>query len=378
METSTESYEGVRKEGLPFDTDSVLLRVDNCATASMSPHKGDFIGILKPVRKRIKGIGGTVSGIMMGTVKWRIEDDNGMTHEIIIPESFYVPNAPSRLLSPQHWAQQAKDNHPKRYGTWCATYDDTIILEWHQRQYKRTIKLDKKGTNTAWIYTAPGFNRHHAFCTEIDIDDDEYEPDLAYDANTITDDEGDQLESEGDNESTTSDSPMDRQDPLFTDFNMDGPKDAPSPTVIIDEEDTMTQDASATFLRWHHRLGHISPKKIRLLAKLGLLPTTLDNCRVPLCTSCLFGKATRRPWRGKTSKNQVTKAKTVTRPGDCVSIDQLESTTPGLIAQLKGTPTTKRYRAATVFVDHFSRLSYIHLQKTTNADETIDAKESFE
>jgi hypothetical protein len=68
----------------------------------------------------------------------------------------------------------------------------------------------------------------------------------------------------------------------------------------------------------------------------------------------------------------------ITTPGQCVSVDQLESTTPGLIAQLKGIPTTKRYKAATVFVDHYSRLSYVHLQKTTNASETIEAKESFE
>ena len=155
--------------------------------------------------------------------------------------------------------------------------------------------MDQKGTNTAWIYRAPGYNRHHAFCTELDIDDDDFAPDLAYDANIITDDE-EEIESEDevqdDDESTTPDSPVDRKDPLFTDFNLNGPKDAPSPTVIVDEEDTMPQDASAMFLRWHHRLGHISPKKIRLLAKLGLLPTALANCRVPLCTSCLFGKAT--------------------------------------------------------------------------------------
>ena len=49
-----------------------------------------------------------------------------------------------------------------------------------------------------------------------------------------------------------------------------------------------------------------------------------------------------------------------------------------MIAQLKGIPTTKRYKATTVFVDHYSRLSYVHLQKTTNADETMEAKEAFE
>ena len=40
--------------------------------------------------------------------------------------------------------------------------------------------------------------------------------------------------------------------------------------------------------------------------------------------------------------------------------------------------TTKRYRAATIFVDHHSALSYLHLQKSTNAEETLEAKVAFE
>jgi hypothetical protein len=45
---------------------------------------------------------------------------------------------------------------------------------------------------------------------------------------------------------------------------------------------------------------------------------------------------------------------------------------------MKGWLTKKRYRVATVFVDHFSGLSYIHLQKSTNAEETLEAKVAFE
>ena len=61
-----------------------------------------------------------------------------------------------------------------------------------------------------------------------------------------------------------------------------------------------------------------------------------------------------------------------------MSIDQLESTTPGLIAQLRGRPTIKRYRIATVFVDQFSKLSYVHMQKGGTAIETLEAKLAFE
>ena len=45
-----------------------------------------------------------------------------------------------------------------------------------------------------------------------------------------------------------------------------------------------------------------------------------------------------------------------TEPGPIVSVDQLESPTPGVIAQLKGTLTKQHYKYATVFMDQFSRL----------------------
>ena len=61
-----------------------------------------------------------------------------------------------------------------------------------------------------------------------------------------------------------------------------------------------------------------------------------------------------------------------------MSVDQLESTVPGLIAQLKGIPTKVHYRAATIFVDHFSRMSYVHLQKSLSSKETVQAKRAFE
>jgi len=202
---------------------------------------------------------------------------------------------------------------------------------------------------------------------------------FSYDSNIISDDEA---EIDSDNESDEDVlqdeiDPNDRQDPLTTDFNLNGPSGLQDvPMVIPNEEDTIPETDQAEFLQWHHRLGHISPKKIRKLAQLGILPNKLSKCKVPLCTSCLFGKATRRPWRTKAKPKSV--LKTITRPGQCVSVDQLESTTPGMIAQLKGIPTTKRYTAATVFVDHFSGLGYVHLQKTTNADETVQAKQAFE
>jgi hypothetical protein len=84
----------------------------------------------------------------------------------------------------------------------------------------------------------------------------------------------------------------------------------------------------------------------------------------------------RRPWRDKGKDTRFTKF--ATSPGEIVSVDQMESTSLGFVAQLKGKLTTKRYKYATIFVDQFSRLSYVFLQKTLTSKETVLAKQCFE
>ena len=86
---------------------------------------------------------------------------------------------------------------------------------------------------------------------------------------------------------------------------------------------------------------------------------------------------TRRPWRvkGKKNRGQLRKVKS---PGDCVSVDQLESRTPGFIGVMRGFVTRRRYTSATIFIDHFSDLSYVHMQKSLTVEETILAKQVFQ
>ena len=65
-------------------------------------------------------------------------------------------------------------------------------------------------------------------------------------------------------------------------------------------------------------------------------------------------------------KEQSQKIKLVTIPGQVVSVDQLASYTPGLISTHQVLPTTKRYSGATVFVDHASHFTYVHLMEVTS------------
>ena len=370
-----------------FDTDSHIIRIDNCASKSISPSIDDFIDAPIPINKKVKGLSGHIDGIMVGTIKWHIEDDDGKIHTIILPNSMYIKNATSRLLSPQHWAQVAKDNQPTPNGTWCATFADRVILYWEQRKYQRTVMLDRQGTNVATIRSAPGYKAYEAYCNECVQHDDK--DSLCYDVNMVSDVESDtNVDTDNDDSSEN----YIRTSPLTTDFSLSNNRSKTNTTnssydftndlltthVIHDEEERQTTNHAAEFLQWHHRLGHISPKKMRLMAKEGILPKHLYKCKIPICSSCMFGKMTRRPWRTKGYQNKDETNQRPLRPGECVSIDQLESTTPGLVAQLKGIPTIKRYKAATVFVDHATRYTYVHLQTSTNADETVQAKLTFE
>jgi hypothetical protein len=131
-------------------------------------------------------------------------------------------------------------------------------------------------------------------------------------------------------------------------------------------------------LRWHQRLGHVSIHRIQRITKLGILPSRLAKCRMPICQSCMFGKLTRRAWRSKVQRSTDNKILEAQAPGVCVSVDQLESPLPGFVGQMKSIYTRKRYKVATIFVDHFSNLSFVHLQGSTSSEDTVKAKHEFE
>ncbi len=42
-------------------------------------------------------------------------------------------------------------------------------------------------------------------------------------------------------------------------------------------------------LNWHIRLSHLSFARLMWMAKWGLLPRRIAQCKPPLCSGCLFG-----------------------------------------------------------------------------------------
>jgi hypothetical protein len=129
-------------------------------------------------------------------------------------------------------------------------------------------------------------------------------------------------------------------------------------------------------MRWHYRLGHLPFSRLKQLAINGKIPKKLAKVAPPKCAGCLFGTMTKRPWRSKETKASH-EVFVTTKPGECVVIIQMTSTKPGFYAQLKGKLTKKRYRCAIIFVDHFSRLRYMHPQVDDLSIKIIAAKRAF-
>ena len=101
-----------------FDTDSFKVGIDNHASRCMANCTTHFED-LKLVESNNK-VGGINDGLAIkgvGTFIFDIEDDDGCLHTIKVPNSLYLPELKLCLLSPQHWAQEAKDDYPRPRGT---------------------------------------------------------------------------------------------------------------------------------------------------------------------------------------------------------------------------------------------------------------------
>ena len=73
-------------------------------------------------------------------------------------------------------------------------------------------------------------------------------------------------------------------------------------SIIVDKEDRQESSPEAELLMAHHRFQHISISKLQEMARQGILPWRLAQCKIPSCSACLYGKATKRDWRSKQGK----------------------------------------------------------------------------
>ena len=339
----------------------------------------------KRVDMKAKGIKGHAKTTHRGMIKWHIEDDQGLVHVTIIRGAYLIPDAPTRILSPQHLAQQADDHYPRAEGTGALTTSKNITLFWAQRRYVKTVPLVTK-TNVGLTTTAAGARSFRAFSASIKAP--ETIQSNIFTTHVIPDEDEDSEHAESFQPKDPIEPPnsdtgdlADASEKLDEIMTQGQPQTTlvdlgPITPVIPEDQEPTSLDPHDELLRWHYHLGHLSFERIRQLARLGQLPKRLLTCKKPFCTACQYEKLTKREWRVKGDDKKSTKV--ATRPGQIVSVDKLESNTPGFIAQLKGKLTQQRYHYATVFVDQFSGYSFVCLHRCITSEETVQAKHAFE
>lgn len=372
-----------------YDADSFVMLFDNGSSKCITSNINDFVDKPRMVNVPVAGMGGESRATLVGTVTWSIEDDEGRTHSFRVPNTFYNASAPFRLMSPQHLIQEL--NEQNKPPTWYEQHMDCIKLYWNGGTNWRTIHIDAK-SNVFFIRSMPGFEMMQAFCTQIaDIPSSLNEREFMAYPNFVSDEEHSaESESTDPTQLPASRRSQDLPDEVFPDelllHTPDEVSFEQSQSLrrlkthrhrIPEDLELQFDNPQAELLAWHYRMGHLPFDRIRAAAERGDLPSRLLKAKVPKCAACLFGKMTRQPWRSKVPINQM-KVPMATAPGDVVGVDQLVSTTPGLIGQMRGFITRKRYSVTTVFVDYFSGLSFVHLQTSTNANQTIDAKDAWE
>ena len=162
---------------------------------------------------------------------------------------------------------------------------------------------------------------------------------------------------------------------------------------VADETNQNLTASQKELLIWHWKLGHANFQWIQTLCRHPtsdsprcVLPTKLaktSSCPAPKCAACMLGKQSRRTPTLKIghqlpNKELLLKTNHLS-PGDCVSLDQYQSTIPGRLEHTYGKEKKEeRYTGGTIFVDHASGLMYLQHQVSLRVGETLKAKHAFE
>ncbi len=133
------------------------------------------------------------------------------------------------------------------------------------------------------------------------------------------------------------------------------------------------------FMELHYKLSHLPfpamivlAEKVRIKKKFAKL-----KHRLPVCMSCIFGTAHRKPWRSKGLRGSIRKESS-NAPGKWVSLDQLVSAQPGLIPQMAGFLTNFANLGGNSVCRSFLGHVYVALMRDLGLDETLFARLAFE
>jgi len=310
--------------------------IDTGASTSITPELSDFVGELKPTYiKEILQLSGNTQVVGKGIVEWEVCDLWNVKH-IIRTEAYYVPTASIRLYSPQsHFIQEGKGE--------CNILHNKLIL-----------KLPEGGTLEFPYNTG---NNLPLMLKSIALGQSTPKAGLQY-ADVLA---------------------LSNADLLATYLS------------VSDQTNQNITASQKELLLLHHKLGHINlqwvqrlcskPTSVNRIQVLSTKHPNISTVEKPICTACQFAKQRRRtPATNSIQRPPSMKLKqNHLQPGDCVSMDQYISGSPGRLPHTKGRESKQdKFNGGTIFTDHATNFTFIKHQVSMRAGSTLKSKRAFE
>ena len=328
---------------------------DSGANCCITNRRDDFTGDFstESPTSLIDGIGKGLAVKGTGTVAWTFKADNGMYRTLRL-RCYYVPSANQRICSLQ------------------------MVLE---KYINEEFTMDREGLHLSGDLTHPpltikatGPNKLPLAFTEDFI---------GYDSP-----EDDHCPTPKVNAAKTKERkpPKNPLEPL-TSLSHHG-----FPALTVPDNINLSA-AEKELLYWHHRLGHISMKRVQWLFRQGVLASSEKSrgrqrsaaklTRGPLCAGCQYAKQRLRSSPGSVKKTipdvSMALKKNTLYPGQRISADHFVCKPLGRLLNTYGKEADKKkYTGGSIWVDHASGAMFVGLQAQLNSHETLHCKKMFE
>jgi hypothetical protein len=321
----------------------VPIVIDSGTSFSVTPYESDFPnGITPCAETEMIGLSDTVNINGVGWAEWPIRDIFG--HVVLFrTKAYHIPKARVRLFSTQSYFQENSkgSRHPKAY---------------MRQDHEKVTIVTPLGEELVFNYQ-PHSNLPLMFL------------DFCTNQAGLT---GQQVY-----ELTT------------------GP-DLERIITLLNDNNYNLSNSQKELLLWHSRLGHAGFARIQDLMRgkknnygdykdppIIETKTAASRCEPPKCPACQLSKQHRRSPGSQHVRARPEHEMAIRRenmiPGECFSVDQFTSTTPGRLPHTRGKERQDiQYNGGTLYIDHATGFTFIRNQISLRAGETLLGKHALE
>ena len=219
---------------------------------------------------------------MVGTLKWRFQDDTGVTHKFHIKDSLLITDGTMQLLLPLHFASSCDDTNFDMEKFCSTQFWNRYILWWDKNgQYTKTI-YNTRTLNVPTFYTAPSNQSFISYSAKFEPSDDVAKENVVFELQSEEEDEVNGIQELSKEIKDIDIQQVDKklqqtllkpEDGCSVETNKDD-------NVSLDYNCVTASTRDAEFMHWHYCLGHMNYKKMKRLAVLGYLPQRFSKVDV--------------------------------------------------------------------------------------------------